>query len=54
MALASERRAFFGEFPRSRERGPIEAEDAMADLRREAYFRAHVSAAPLKQKVFDI
>ena len=36
-------------FPRSHERGPIEAYARRWGLRREFYFRAHMSAAPLKQ-----
>src|SRR5271157_415481 len=38
-------------FPRSRERGPIEALPRRLRLRRNSHFRAHVSAAPLKQKL---
>src|SRR5271157_430471 len=41
-------------FPRSRERGPIEAGRGLrGGARDRAHFRAHVSAAPLKQLKFQ-
>src|SRR5271157_1101036 len=41
-------------FPRSRERGPIEAWRGLrGGARDRAHFRAHVSAAPLKQLKFQ-
>ena len=37
-------------FPRSRERGPVEARSLVTDSRVGLFFRAHVSAAPLKHQ----
>ena len=36
-------------FPRSRERGPVEARRTVRFRLESTYFRAHVSAAPLKR-----